>query len=115
MRIWQRLSSYATTTAVNHCWESRPFNNIYNHSTQASKVGAQAYELYKATTKYEPHKVPFENYMPTKLWLDAGAIFGGGAEQYERVVLACPRKTLERALTQLADAVEGLGKAKKGI
>ena len=69
--VWQRLSSYATTTAVNHCWESRPFNNIYNHSTQASKVGAQAYELYKATTKYEPHKVPFENYMPTKLWLDA--------------------------------------------
>lgn len=50
-----------------------------------------------------------------KLWLDAGAIFGGGAEQYERVVLACPRQTLERALTQLADAVEGLGEAKKGI
>jgi cystathionine beta-lyase len=41
-----------------------------------------------------------------KLWLDAGHIFGGGAEQFQRVVLACPRQTLERALEQLARAVE---------
>ena len=50
-----------------------------------------------------------------RLWLDAGAIFGGGAEQFERVVLACPRQTLEQALTQLADAVEGLGEARKDV
>ena len=36
-----------------------------------------------------------------KLWLDAGHIFGGGAEQFQRVVLACPRATLEYALLQL--------------
>jgi cystathionine beta-lyase len=40
-----------------------------------------------------------------KLWLDAGHIFGGGAEQFQRLVLACPRKTLEQALAQLDQAV----------
>jgi cystathionine beta-lyase len=40
-----------------------------------------------------------------KLWLDAGYIFGGGAEQFQRMVLACPTKTLEQALTQLEQAV----------
>jgi cystathionine beta-lyase len=40
-----------------------------------------------------------------KLWLDAGHIFGGGADQFQRVVLACPRSTLEQALRQLAQAV----------
>lgn len=41
-----------------------------------------------------------------KLWLDAGHIFGGGAEQFQRVVLACPKVTLERALRQLEQAVK---------
>lgn len=40
-----------------------------------------------------------------KLWLDAGHIFGGDADQFQRIVLACPRKTLEQALHQLAQAV----------
>jgi cystathionine beta-lyase len=40
-----------------------------------------------------------------KLWLDAGHIFGGGADQFQRVVLACPRTTLEQALTQLEQAI----------
>lgn len=44
-----------------------------------------------------------------KLWLDAGHIFGGGAEQFQRVVLACPRATLKQALRQLEQAVRGLG------
>jgi cystathionine beta-lyase len=39
------------------------------------------------------------------LWLDAGHIFGGGADQFQRVVLACPRKTLEQALEQLERAI----------
>ncbi|MCC8358056.1 MAG: pyridoxal phosphate-dependent aminotransferase [Oscillospiraceae bacterium] len=43
-----------------------------------------------------------------KLWLDPGAMFGGGAEQFQRVVLACPRKTLETALERLATAVQSL-------
>jgi cystathionine beta-lyase len=40
-----------------------------------------------------------------KLWLDAGHIFGGGADQFQRVVLACPRATLEQALTRLERAI----------
>lgn len=40
-----------------------------------------------------------------KLWLDAGHIFGGHAEQFQRVVLACPRATLQQALLQLKQAI----------
>lgn len=40
-----------------------------------------------------------------KLWLDPGHIFGGGAEQFQRIVLACPSATLAQALKQLNQAV----------
>lgn len=40
------------------------------------------------------------------LWLDTGAIFGECAAQFQRVVLACPRATVEKAMQQLKDAVE---------
>lgn len=40
-----------------------------------------------------------------KLWLDAGHIFGSRSETFQRVVLACTRKTLTAALTRLRDAV----------
>lgn len=40
-----------------------------------------------------------------KLWLDAGHIFGKKSAAFQRVVLACPRKTLEQALTQLENAI----------
>ena len=40
-----------------------------------------------------------------KLWLDAGHIFGACAEQFQRVVLACPQATLKQALEQLEAAV----------
>ena len=39
------------------------------------------------------------------LWLDSGAIFGQCAAQFQRVVLACPRATLEKALHRLHDAL----------
>lgn len=39
------------------------------------------------------------------LWLDAGRIFGGGADSFQRVVLACPRATLKEALLRLESAV----------
>lgn len=41
-----------------------------------------------------------------KLWLDAGHIFGKDCGQFQRMILACPRKTLERALLQLERAVQ---------
>ena len=40
-----------------------------------------------------------------RLWLDAGHIFGSKSENFQRVVLACTRKTLEQAFTQLETAV----------
>ena len=36
-----------------------------------------------------------------KLWLDAGDIFGKSGEQFQRVVLACPRATLQQAAERL--------------
>ena len=42
-----------------------------------------------------------------KLWLDSGAIFGESAALFQRVVLACPRETLEAAMNQLRDAING--------
>ena len=42
------------------------------------------------------------------LWLDTGSIFGECAQQFQRVVLACPRATLEKAMEQLANAVDSL-------
>ena len=41
-----------------------------------------------------------------KLWLDSGAIFGKDGEGFERINIACPRATLERALTQLELAIK---------
>lgn len=46
-----------------------------------------------------------------KLWLDAGHIFGQEAEQFQRVVLACPRATLQQALEQLERAVRTLNRS----
>lgn len=40
-----------------------------------------------------------------RLWLDAGHIFGGGADQFQRVVLACPHATLREALERLERAI----------
>jgi len=40
-----------------------------------------------------------------KLWLDSGDIFGKASEQFQRIVLACPRATLEKAMKQLKEAI----------
>lgn len=39
------------------------------------------------------------------LWLDAGPKFGAGGEGFQRINIGCPRSTLEKALTQLENAV----------
>lgn len=39
-----------------------------------------------------------------KLWLDAGHIFGQNSGQFQRLVLACPRATLQQALERLERA-----------
>ena len=40
-----------------------------------------------------------------KLWLDSGAIFGDCAAQFQRVVLACPKTTVEQAMERLKKAI----------
>ncbi len=45
-----------------------------------------------------------------RLWLDTGSIFGQCAEQFQRVVLACPRSTVEKAMQRLKEAVASLAK-----
>ena len=40
------------------------------------------------------------------LWLDRGSIFGTSGAGFERINIACPRATLERALSQLETAVK---------
>lgn len=39
------------------------------------------------------------------LWLDSGTMFGEEGAGFERINIACPRKTLEKALQQLAQAL----------
>lgn len=42
------------------------------------------------------------------LWLDPGTMFGAGGEGFQRINIACPRSILEKALTQLEQAVRKL-------
>lgn len=37
------------------------------------------------------------------LWLDSGAVFGKCGEDFQRINIACPRKTLQQALDRLID------------
>ena len=36
------------------------------------------------------------------LWLDGGSMFGKAGEGFQRINIACPRKTLEEAMERLA-------------
>lgn len=42
------------------------------------------------------------------LWLDGGIMFGSETGQFQRINIACTRKTLTKALCQLADAVKSI-------
>lgn len=42
------------------------------------------------------------------LWLDSGHIFGGNSDLFQRIVLACPKATVEKAMNSLKKAVSGL-------
>ena len=42
------------------------------------------------------------------LWLDGGKMFGESGSGFKRINVACTRKTLEKALTQLETAVKNL-------
>ncbi len=42
-----------------------------------------------------------------RLWLDSGAMFGVDGEGFERINIACPRSTIEKALNQLKKAIRG--------
>lgn len=40
------------------------------------------------------------------LWLDSGSIFGEEGRGFQRINVACPRKTLERALMRMERAIK---------
>lgn len=42
------------------------------------------------------------------LWLNSGTKFGAGGEGFQRINIACPRSTLEKALIQLEQAINRL-------
>jgi len=44
-----------------------------------------------------------------KLWLDTGSMFGVDGEDFERINVACPRKTLEEGLEAWRRAYEARG------
>nr|WP_252894152.1 hypothetical protein [Veillonella denticariosi] len=44
-----------------------------------------------------------------KLWFDTGSMFGVDGENFERINVACPRKTLEQGLDVLRRAYEKKG------
>jgi cystathionine beta-lyase len=41
-----------------------------------------------------------------KLWLDSGIMFGIDGEGFERINIACPRATLQKAMERLKEAIE---------
>jgi hypothetical protein len=43
----------------------------------------------------------------SKLWLDTGTMFGKAGAGFERINIACPRKTLEEAMNRLKEAING--------
>ena len=43
-----------------------------------------------------------------KLWLDGGTMFGPEGSGFQRINIACPRATLEKAFTQLKQAIKKL-------
>ena len=45
-----------------------------------------------------------------RIWLDTGSIFGQCSALFQRVVLACPRSTVEEAMDRLLAAVNALAK-----
>ena len=42
-----------------------------------------------------------------KIWIDKGSMFGPCPDQFQRIVLACPRSVLEEAMRRLAAALNG--------
>ena len=41
-----------------------------------------------------------------RLWLDAGVIFGKETALFERINIACPRSTVELAMSRLNEAIK---------
>lgn len=44
------------------------------------------------------------------LWLDGGRMFGEASAQFQRINIACPRATLEQAVSQLRRAIDAIDK-----
>ncbi|MEM3238249.1 MAG: MalY/PatB family protein, partial [Thermoplasmata archaeon] len=122
------FSEEAVRTAYNECedWldelliylrDNKEFLKefIKEHLPQVDLIEPEGtYLAWLDFRKIEPDPSMLEKLMQSnaKVALDEGYIFGSGGEGFERINLACPRSILEKALIQIADAVENYKKTK---
>ena len=94
---------------INKLYTSRP-DNLYMACCEDIRVSDVRFTsaAYWTLVPLSSRFVTLEHLMleEAKLWLDSGIIFGPETAQFERFNVACPRVTLEQALTQLKDALD---------
>ena len=94
---------------INKLYTSRP-DNLYMACCEDIRVSDVRFTsaAYWTLVSLSSRFVTLEHLMleEAKLWLDSGIIFGPETAQFERFNVACPRVTLEQALTQLKDALD---------
>ena len=94
---------------INKLYTSRP-DNLYTACCEDIRVSDVRFTsaAYWTLVPLSSRFVTLEHLMleEAKLWLDSGIIFGPETAQFERFNVACPRVTLEQALTQLKDALD---------
>lgn len=61
-----------------------------------------------AKLKMKSHELHDFFMKKAKVWFDEGYIFGCGGENFERMNIACPRSTIEEALSRIEKAVKTL-------
>lgn len=97
----------------NYLWENVDFVREFleQHLPEIKLIEPQGtYLLWLDFRSLRLSEEQLENLVAVKagLWLDSGAIFGGPGEGFERINIACPRKTLQQALEKLEQAVKEL-------
>ena len=86
--------------------------NFFNERLPKVKVAVPEglYLVWVNLNEYGMNKEEQEDFMLNKahIWVNEGYVFGTGGEGFERFNVACPRSTLEKALTQLEEALNSL-------
>ena len=86
--------------------------NFFNERLPKVKVAIPEglYLVWVNFNEYGMSKEEQEDFMLNKahIWVNEGYVFGTGGEGFERFNIACPRSTLEKALSQLEEALNSL-------